>query len=45
MSTVAMGIADIIVPVATMVVCCAFADLILPHSSKLGLTYLKIEAR
>jgi hypothetical protein len=44
MITVVMGIADVIIPMATMVGCCAFAGLV-PHCSpKLGLTYLKNEA-
>jgi hypothetical protein len=42
--TVTTGIADIIMVVATIVGCCAFAGLVPPHSPKLGLTYLKTEA-
>jgi hypothetical protein len=33
------------VHVATVVGCCAFAGLVPPRSPKLGLTYLKTEAR
>jgi hypothetical protein len=42
--TVAMGIADVIMPVGTVFGCCAFTGLVPPHSLKLVLTYLKIES-
>jgi hypothetical protein len=42
---VATGIVDVIMLVATVVGCCAFADLVPPRSPKLRLTYLKTEAR
>jgi hypothetical protein len=38
-STVARGIANIIMLVAIVVGCCAFADLVQPRSSKLEPTY------
>jgi hypothetical protein len=41
---VATGIVDVIMLVATVVGCCAFADLVPPRSPKLRLTYLKTEA-
>jgi hypothetical protein len=44
MPILAMGITDIIMPVATVVGCCAFTDLVPPRSLKLGLAYLKTKA-
>jgi hypothetical protein len=44
MIIVAAGIANIIIPLATVVGCCAFAHLLPPCSPKLGLTYLRNEA-
>jgi hypothetical protein len=45
MLIVATDIAYIIMPVATMVGCRVFTGLVASCSPKLGLTYLKIEAR
>jgi hypothetical protein len=41
--TVAMGIADVIMPMTNVISCCAFAGLVPPRSPNLELTYLKIE--
>jgi hypothetical protein len=43
--TVATGNDDVIMPVATVDGYYAIADLVPPHSPKLGLTNLKTEAR
>jgi hypothetical protein len=45
MPTVATGIGDVIMHVATVVGYCAFTGLVPSRSPKLGLTYLKTEAR
>jgi hypothetical protein len=45
MPTVAMGIVDVTMLMATVVSCCAFTGLVPPHSPNLGLAYLKIEVQ
>jgi hypothetical protein len=44
MHIVVMSIANVIMPVTTVVGCCAFTGLVSPRSPKLGLSDLKIKA-